>query len=142
MGLVNNARLYCLLLNWSKAAGLKKKQKQKQKTKKKEKEKKKKKKKGENALKSQTWMQTCVQTLSKLNFKNDIRAEGIFHPLTLWDSWKLRKICLELTSLRREFGDEKVQRYFFAVFFFFFFWGVSINATKFDKGGPFKRHDN
>ena len=44
MGLVNNARLYCLLLNWSKAAGLKKKQKQKQKTKKKEKEKKKKKK--------------------------------------------------------------------------------------------------
>ena len=42
MGLVNNARLYCLLLNWSKAAGLKKKQKQKQKTKNKKKEKKKK----------------------------------------------------------------------------------------------------
>ena len=84
-----------------KSCGLEKKNKNK-------KEKKKKKKKGENALKSQTWTRTCVQTLSKLNSKNDIRVEGIFHPLTLWDSWKLRKVCLELTSLIREFEDEKV----------------------------------
>ena len=66
-----------------------------------------------------------------------------------WECWSCSSdtgVKYEQILLQKKTKDEqrpiirerKVQRYFFAVsFLFFIFFSVNINASKFDKGGPF-----